>query len=1095
MADPFSTSAAALGVIQLCIEVIKHCHTVLRGAQSIEADLASLVEELTNLQGLMETVRENCGSTGPGLDLSEEAKSKARPIYERMHSAVKHYESLLQKLRGMILSISGSKRGSGAPSGSTPASHIDVVPKGRIDKVRKASRSENRHTSLAELRVRIVAHQNNVQVQLMALQLINSQDALSRIGRVADDVRSVKTGLNLRNQISALQSDPLTRDFYDQHPMPDYILNSFVTNVHFDIPTGVVDFFKGRHDLLEQLQRELTMPQGNMQKRFVIYGFPGSGKTQFCCKLAQNLRPLFWGIFYIDASSRANAEASLCRIATQGKVAPTKEAGKHFLANAGMPWLLIIDNADDEDLRVEDCFPPGERGCILITTRDRDKKYLGTVGCRFYSFERLTDDEAEDLLLTTAEERSPNDEAIREAKKIAKTLHCLPLALVLAGQSIRSRLTSWIRYLNDLKRNRQALARMNIKGSSGPDGHDEELRTCVYANFEPLLTRMESSPIQAAKDAFELMQLFAFLHHRNIRRDMLTKAVTNPLIEERASRAGEEDSSPASQPRSQSLFDDAKRQLSRLIEEILTSPKYTWLYVQQRTILPAILRGKALVNDEIDLPRLDRALYHLQKHSFISPGEESDTYTVHPLIHEWMRIRLDSPGKEAIWCEAAAILLAKCIILDAHALSPERVSMRTSRHFISSQLLPHIRHVQECQQNLNDKFKIVQQQRRRSLFPIQNASLTPEEALRLAKYSIIYFQCGEWEVARQLQERVREFVVRARGMDHPACHRITAALAATYYHLDRFPDSVQMMRDLVASSKRMYGDDHPRTLKAIDSLAQFLCYSGRLTESLELHTKAWEGFQALGTHGPGHKDSLLALRHLGAVQSRFFRYSESARLCELALRGLLLCNDVEDEILFTKEDIALALAAENREPDRARALMDEVLARRKIIWGDEGIYTLFAELNYGRVEHGLGDYQAAESRLQRILPVGIRSVGRTNNGVILAEMFLARSWVGLGQFEKAEELYKKVLIEHGEGGRHRGSDDHVQRILAEWFLVECFDKSGKLADACDAAQTLLESLAEIGDAGYGLRHPLHGQVVQKLAEIRARMPGEGQPNG
>ena len=43
-----------------------------------------------------------------------------------------------------------------------------------------------------------------------------------------------------------------------------------------------------------------------------------------------------------------------------------------------------------------------------------------------------------------------------------------------------------------------------------------------------------------------------------------------------------------------------------------------------------------------------------------------------------MRIRLDSPGREAIWCEATAIVLAKCIILDASALSPERVSMRTS---------------------------------------------------------------------------------------------------------------------------------------------------------------------------------------------------------------------------------------------------------------------------------------------------------------------------------------------------------------------------------------------------------------------------------
>jgi len=327
-------------------------------------------------------------------------------------------------------------------------------------------------------------------------------------------------------------------------------------------------------------------------------------------------------------------------------------------------------------------------------------------------------------------------------------------------------------------------------------------------------------------------------------------------------------------------------------------------------------------------------------------------------------------------------------------------------------------------------------------------------------------------------------------MDHPASHRITAALSATYYHLDMFLEATQMMRELVASSERMYGDNHPRTLKAIDSLAQFLCYSGRLTESLELHTKAWEGFRGLVSHGPKHKDSLLALRHLGAIKSRFFRYSESAELCELALEGLSACSDVEDEILFTKEDIALALAAENREPDRARALIEEVLQRRKVIWGEAGNYTLFAELNFGRVELGLGDYQAAEARLSRIIPIGVRSVGRTHNGVILAQMFLARSWVGMKRYAEAEELYRQVLIGHAEGGRHRGSNDHVQRILAEWFLVECLCESGKLVEAQNAAESLLESLAEIGDDGYGLKHPLHGQVVKKLANIKSRINGE-----
>jgi tetratricopeptide (TPR) repeat protein len=1085
--DLFSTATAAIGVISLCEKVISQCRVVLRGAKSIEAELNALIDELENLRSLMTSIHESC--TTSEFKLSSRGEKRAARVHELIRPTIKHYEELVKRLHKIVFQISGVNHDTNLPTEPISESRIDVQASGRFDRIVKAWRKEKQRGEMADVRLRIVQHQNIIQVQLTALGLIHSQDTLSNISRVAEDVH---TCLNLHNQVIAVLSNPFTRDFYAKNPVPEDILNSVKTNIHFYIPSSVVTFFKGRQGLLEELKTEFTKPTGTVQKRFVIYGLPGSGKTQFCCKFAQDLRALFWGIFFIDASSRANAESSLCDIAVLGNVAPTKEAAKHFLANVGMPWLLIIDNADDEDLDVEDYFPHGERGCILITTRDRDKRHLGTIGLKFYSFERLADTEAEELLLETAEEHQPyKEEATRAAKLISKELHCLPLALVLAGKAIRTQAASWTGYLNYYQRNRQNLARRAIESRRSVGKHDRERRTCVYVNFEPLLAGMEYSIDPAARDAFELMQFFAFLHHRNIRRDILVKAVKNPRIEANASQAEEEDQ--AKSPFSRSIEgwrNIPKQQLTRLVEAILSSPRYSWLFVRPTTVLPAILRNDALLDDEVDLDRLNRALFHLQRHSFISPGEEMDTYTVHPLIHEWMRIRLDSSAREAIWCEAAASALAQCIVLDANALSPERVAMRNSRHFVARELLPHIRHVRQCQQHLYERFQKAQLENRRRFFayPVSNqSSLTASEAVRLAKFSIIYFQCGDWHIARELQEQVRAFVVRMRGNDHPAFHRITAALAATYYLLDMFGNSVHMMRDIVASSIRMYGDDHPRTLKSIDSLAQFLCYSGRLTESLQLHKKAWEGFRSLESHGPGHKDTLLALRHLGAVQARFFRYDESAELCEKALEGLSRCNDVEDEILFTKEDIAVALSQAKRNFDRARALMEEVLERRKAIWGDEHPYTLFAELNFGRVEHGAGDYHAAEKRLRRIIPIGIRSVGKTHNGVVLAEMFLARSLVGLKRFVEAEELYQKVLVDHVEGGRQKGSNDHVQRILALWFLVECYDESGKFADAKEVAEELLDSLAKIGDAGYGLKHPLHTQVVNKLEEIKGKI--------
>lgn len=668
---------------------------------------------------------------------------------------------------------------------------------------------------------------------------------------------------------------------------------------------------------------------------------------------------------------------------------------------------------------------------------------------------------------------------------------------MLAGNAIRSKATSWVDYLNYYRRSRRDLARKAISYRRPVGKHDpQERRHCVYANFEPLLAEMEYSTEQVGTDAFQLMQFFAFCHHRNIRRDILIKAVKNPRIEA-GDRPAEDDQQPtiaAVQP-SRDWRDTVRQGVTRFVEAMMSSSIYSWLFIQQTTI-PALLGKDALLDDEVNPDRLNKAFIHLQKSSFISPGEEPDTYTVHPLIHEWMRIRLDSPGREAVWCDAAASALANCIVLDANALSPERVSMRTSRHFISRELLPHIRHLRQCQQHLYESYEKVQSRSRSRLLPrfmLSHSSLTPLEAVRLAKFSIVYFQCGEWQIARELQEQVRNFILQMRGTDHPNSHRITAALAATYYHLDRFEDAVEMMREIVASSIRMYGEDQPRTLKSVDSLAQFLCHSGKLTESRQLHKKAWQGFSSLESHGPNHKDSLLALRHLGAVEARFFRYEKSAALCEQALEGLRHCSDVEDEIVFTKEDIALAIAHRKHDPDRARTLMVEVLERRKIIWGDEHPYTLFAELNFSRVDCEIGNYQAAEDRLQRILPIGIRSVGETHNAVQLAENYLARSWVGQKRFVEAEAMYKKVLDDYDEVGRHKGPKDHIQRILTLWSLVACYDEWSKFAEAKEVAEDLLDSVEKIGDDKYGLNHPLYAQVVDKLSELQRKL-GRGTEN-
>ena len=250
----------------------------------------------------------------------------------------------------------------------------------------------------------------------------------------------------------------------------------------------------------------------------------------------------FWGVFWIDGSSVERAIQTFSRIAKKfGQREPNERAGKDWLSGLQVPWLLVIDNLDidDSETNIETIFPKGEGGFILITTRTQSHEVHATVGS--FEFAELDHENANNLLLKATGRKEPWDISTKEdASSITKILGWLPLAIIYAGKAIRDGLCTLQGYKAYYETSWQTI-RLGLDGKS--------LYSAVYKTFEivylslkdrylSIKVRPEEEGKDIAKDAFELLNLFAFFNNESITVDLLKRAAQGPSLERQHPDAG-----------------------------------------------------------------------------------------------------------------------------------------------------------------------------------------------------------------------------------------------------------------------------------------------------------------------------------------------------------------------------------------------------------------------------------------------------------------------------------------------------------------------------------------------------------------------------
>ncbi|KAK0115646.1 hypothetical protein ONS95_000084 [Cadophora gregata] len=637
MADPFSVLAGAAGLADVCIRLGKFLKDANHGFRVVDQELEDLLREITSLQTVNASIDEllrrsyaDGSTTATNLNLQQILDTN----WQATSSTLSNCQQIVERIETILKEVVNS--GSGK--------HI------KRDQIRKWLKQQSREEELDTLRGKLRQYQLALQLSLSAVGIIDFRTSQQASRNAHSDLSAFiqNLGAGLQTKIESLESIV--------NRTADKTLNSVIesaqevmalpqAHTHFFTPQTVSSNFTGREEELKVLKDYLSPTSAaipnQVQKRFVVFGLAGSGKTQFCCKFAADNKQSFWGVSWINAASKKHAEQSFSMISTIGKVAPSQTAVKSWFSSLGpeRPWLLIVDNADDESFPTQDCFPDSTSGTILITTKNPKLKTQGTVGPRYFFFQGLDERNSVELLLKTADEPKPWISTSRHsAQVIAEALGYLPLALVHAGTTILENLCTLETYLDYFDKTWDRIRHIKRSNATTPIS---DIEATIYSSFEIIYDHIASKKTVASEDALDLLRMFSFLDRQQIKIDIFLRAVSNPGLEASDEERQEKE----------------RKMYGVLIPQLTPTQKLKTLVLRtvallselnHRPVLPKIFSE----SENYFAIRLKQALSELCRLSLISANSSSgDSYSMHATVHLWARQRPEMTlVEQAVWC-------------------------------------------------------------------------------------------------------------------------------------------------------------------------------------------------------------------------------------------------------------------------------------------------------------------------------------------------------------------------------------------------------------------------------------------------------------
>ncbi|GFF44496.1 nephrocystin-3 [Aspergillus udagawae] len=929
-------------------------------------------------------------------------------------------------------------------------------------------------------------------------------------------------------QLEKVLLTPMAKAAVKAAPVLTYIYIHYQTE-SFRIPLDLatvpaVGGFVGHEAELDSLW-DFLQPEGSpMQKRAILHGLGGIGKTQLAVQFARIHKFDFTAIFWLNGKDEKTLIQSLAsflpklpgiQLTQSAKNEKEREAHARQVlewlsVEGNFKWLLIFDNVDQyapsqaenrEGYDISHYFPVVDQGSIIITTRLPQLRDLG----KPLPVRGLSLEEGVQLLLYSSGSMTKEDteatSVINEvARKLANRLNGLPLAIVMAGSFISQTGVSFARYLQLYE---QSFSELLSEMSPLRHYSQGDIRTTWRISYLEIQKRDAS--------AAKLLLLISAFHNRDIWFELVESGLNYvdapPWFRQVASNAfkflktmrtliefslieTKEDGSYAMHPVVQDwcrhiLGETGEENKLTMKAIALASVGYTvplrserqyWL-LQQRLLLHADQMGEAIANVAVFVqdPTLLKAIQQVGN-LYFDQGKLRDA--------------------EAMYQHALTGFM--------QVLGPDHASTLGAMHSLGSLY------------NDQGKFNEAEQFYQKALagYETKLGHDHPDTLTTIHYLGDLYRDQGKLQNAELMYQRALVGREKRLGPCDMNTLSTVGSLANTYRDLDKFDDARKLYERALRGQEKALGPDHTATLRTVSNLGELYRNQGLLDKAEILYKRALTGYEK--SLGAKHAHTLTATLNLGDLYKDQGKLDESEKIYNRAVTGYTHALGPAHTFTLTSVQCLGELYSQKGNLELAQAMYQRVFRERESILGPTHADTLEslsclvnAYLNQNKLDEvealyretlasylalspnnihamntlrRLGDLYFDQCRLkdahgayQQALTGYTTALGPVHPTTLYALQCLGNIYLDQGKLKEAEDIFQKALT----GLEKVLGPQRPETLTTVHCLGNLYGDQGRLVEANTMYQRALTGREEL----FGPDHPDTLTTVCRLANL------------